>query len=101
MTTFYKLVKIEDTPEFIAAAKSMGWDETNYEEILEDLENQDGYIVNCDEEIQKVKNANTSKATLYVTIGGDGGNRWYDNEVPVLINDLGMWCSEDVIESCC
>lgn len=78
MALYYRLAKISDTPDFIEATQSMGWDETNYTEVLDALDGEQGFIVNFNEE----QTIHTSTASgqlgdIYTTTGGAEGNRWY------------------------
>ena len=79
--SYVQLAKIADDVDFIAATKSMGWDETNYQEVLHDLNGIKGFIPNFDIEKKKLGKVEVVKeAVVYGTIGGEEGNRWYNLE---------------------
>lgn len=104
---YYELVQIADNQDFIDAAKSMGWDETNYNEILDALKEegaQQGFIVNYDSTKKRVSGEFVDEVTLYFTIGAEcQGNSWFPTELSACrTKDGKMWASETVVdESCC
>lgn len=99
--SYVKLTQIQDTPDFVAAAKSLGWDETNYGEILKDIGEENGYIVNYDIECQRPRGT-ADEVQLYFTIGSDIGNRWYSaGQVDVIINKNGVWAKLSMIDDIC
>lgn len=99
--SYIKLAKIEDTPDFIDAAKSMGWDETNYGDVLNEIGTEDGYIVNYDVE-KKRPRGEYGEVEVFFTIGSSEGNRWYSaGNVAVIINASGVWAKLDTIDEIC
>lgn len=78
--SYVKLAAIKDNAEFIAAAKSMGWDETNYQGILEDIGDcNNSYIVNFDlTQTRMVGVEVIEDVEILCTIGDECGNRWYN-----------------------
>ena len=98
---YVKLAKIEDNQQFIDAAKSMGWEDTNYKEILDDVGDQDGYIVNYDCEVGKPR-GEADEREVFFTVGGLEGNRWYSaGPVAVVVNDQGVWAKLSMLERIC
>ena len=97
MKTFVQAARIGDNAAFVAAILTMGWTKHDYHEALNELGDVDGYIVN--EDIYTTHLTDVTPVTLkqYTTIGMDGGNSWFGNEVPALLDQDGnYWIDEEI-----
>jgi hypothetical protein len=95
---YVQVALVADTPEFIEACKSMGWDETNYKEVLDEL-SEFGvcYIPNFDVMRDRLYSiVDSNDIVLFGTVGDmDGINRWYESEVSASVDKKGnVWVSE-------
>lgn len=93
---YIKLVKAKDTPEFIAAVTTWGWDETNYKEVLDAITGSgcdDCYIIDYSTPTREdPPPGRTGSVSLFVTLGEVIGNKWVMvGPTDVLIGDQGVW----------
>lgn len=101
---FVQLAKVENSAAFIAAVKSMGWDETNYTEVLDDLEGveKNGFVINFDITKPKSKLGYVKLVTgvVFGTLGTEEGNRWFSLDDCQVYQDKdgNFWADEDKIE---
>lgn len=104
--SFYQLAPIGINEQFIEAAKSMGWDETNYRELLNEIGPEDGYVVNSDVIKDEMEDGavELDEVDLMFTFGDpDGGNRWYATTVYNVHRDANgvVWASVREVEEAC
>jgi len=99
--SYVKLALIKDDPDFIAAAKSMGWTDEDYIEIINELGEVDAHIVNYDE-VRVRPRGTYGEVEVYFTIGSSEGNRWYSaGTVAVIVNNAGTWAKLETIDAIC